>query len=77
MARKVHTKQIRSREEFMVAKHIGAPVMMNTSHGNVLLNIWKHYCYKKPYENDEYQSIMFAEIKRRKDAYEKSRKETA
>lgn len=77
MARKTHTKQERTREEFMVAKHIGAPVMMNTSHGSVLLNIWKHFCYHKPYENDEYQSIMFAEIKRRKDAYDKSRKETA
>ena len=75
MARKTHTKQIRSREEFLVAKNIGAPVVMNTSSGPVLLNIWKHFCYHKPYNNDEYQSIMFAEIKRRKDAYENSRKE--
>ena len=76
MARKTHTKQERTREEFLVAKQLGAPVIMNTSHGGVLLNIWKHYCYKKPYGNDEYQSIMFAEIKRRKDAYDKARKET-
>ena len=75
MARKTHTKKMRTREEFLVVKNIGAPIMMSTSHGKVLLNIWKHYCYKKPYNNDEYQSIMFYEIKRRKDAYEKSRKE--
>ncbi len=77
MARKTHTKKERTREEFLVAKQLGAPVVMSTSHGNVLLNIWKHYCYKKPYNNDEYQSLMFYEIKRRKDAYEKSRKEVA
>ena len=75
MARKTHTKQERTREEFMVAKHIGAAVPMSTSHGTVLLNIWKHFCYHKPYNNDEYQSIMFAEIRRRKDAYDKAHKE--
>ncbi len=75
MARKTHTKKIRTREEFLVAKNIGAPVKMNTSHGQVLLNIWKHFCYHKPYENEEYEAIMFAEIKRRRDAYDKSRKE--
>ena len=75
MARKTHTKQERTREEYMVAKHIGAPVLMNTSHGQVLLNIWKHFCYHKPYANEEYEVIMLAEIKRRKEAYDKSRKE--
>jgi len=75
MARKTHTKQIRTREEYMVAKHIGAPVLMSTSHGQVLLNIWKHFCYHKPYKNTEYEAIMYSEIKRRKDAYDKAHKE--
>ena len=48
---------------------------MSTSHGQVLLNIWKHFCYHKPYANEEYEVIMLAEIKRRKEAYDKSRKE--
>lgn len=76
MARKTHTKQERTREEFMVAKHIGAPLMMSTSNGQVLLNVWKHFCYHKPYKNAEYDSIMYAEIKRRKDAYDKAHKES-
>ena len=74
MARKIHTKQERTREEYMVARHVGAPVLMETSSGKVLLNIWKHFCYHKPYKNEEYEAIMFAEIKRRKDAYENSHK---
>lgn len=74
MARKTHTKKERTREEYMVARHVGAPVLMETSNGKVLLNIWKHFCYHKPYKNEEYEAIMFAEIKRRKDAYENSRK---
>ena len=75
MARKTHTKKELTREEYMVAKNIGAPVLMSTSNGRVLLNIWKHFCYHKPYNNEEYEVIMLAEIKRRKEAYEKSRKE--
>ena len=74
MARKTHTKKERTREEYMVARHVGAPVLRETSNGKVLLNIWKHFCYHKPYKNEEYEAIMFAEIKRRKDAYENSRK---
>ena len=77
MARKTHTKKMRTREEFMVAKNIGAPVIMGTSHGGVLLNVWKHFCYHTPYKNDEYEAIMFAEIKRRREAYDKSRKENS
>ena len=76
MARKTHTKQMRTREEYVVAKNIGAPILMDTSHGKVLLNIWKHFCYHEPYENEEYQIIMLAEIKRRREAYDKSRKES-
>lgn len=75
MARKTHTKKVRTREEFLAAKNLGAPVMMKTSHGDVLLNIWKRYCYKKPYSNDEYNSLMFYEIRRRKTAYENAQKE--
>ena len=75
MARKIHTKQERTREEFLVAKNIGAPIMMNTLNGKVLLNIWKHFCYHKPYKNDEYQNLMYYEIKKRKEAYNNSRKE--
>lgn len=77
MARKTHTKKIRTREEYMVAKHIGAPVLMRTSHGQTLLNIWKHFCYHKPYENEEYEVIMLSEIKRRKEAYNNSREGVA
>ena len=76
MARKTHTKQMRTREEYLVAKNIGAPVIMSTSHVQVLLNIWKHFCYHTPYKNEEYEVIMLSEIKRRKDTYEKSRKES-
>lgn len=73
MARKVHTKKVRSRQDFLAAKSLGAPVIMNTPHGNIALNTWKHFCLHKPYENDVYETMMFAEIRRRKDAYEKSR----
>lgn len=73
MGRKVHTKKIRSREEFLAAKMLGSPTLMKTSTGDVLLNIWKHYCLKKPYLNTEYQSLMLYEIKKRKDNYEKAR----
>ena len=77
MARKTHTKQMRTREEALAAKHIGAPILMSTSNGQILLNVWKHFCYHKPYKNEEYEAMMLSEIKRRKDAYEKSRKEAA
>jgi hypothetical protein len=75
MARKVHTKKERTREEFLAAKSIGGSVPMSTSHGTINLNIVKHFCLHKPYENDEFEAIMFAEMKRRREAYEKSRAE--
>lgn len=69
MGRKVHMKKIRTREEYLAAKTLGGPVLTNTSTGSVLLNVWKHYCLKRPYRNTEYQALMLYEIKKRKDAY--------
>lgn len=72
MGRKVHIKKTRSRDEYLAAKSLGGPVLVNTSTGNVLLNVWKHYCLKRPYKNFEYQALMLYEIKKRKDAYNKA-----
>lgn len=64
MGRKTRTKKIRTREMYLTAKTIGGAVLTKTSHGMVLLNTMKHYCYQKPYKNDEYQSIMLQNISR-------------
>lgn len=62
MGRKTHTKKIRTREMYLAGKAFG-PVMMNTIHGTVLLNVMKHYCYNKPYENQEYEAIMLHQVR--------------
>ena len=76
MARKTHTKQMRTREMFLTAKMFGGPKYTDTSNGKILLNVMKHYCLQKPYENEEYNSIMLYEIskiaKQRKEAAEGS-----
>lgn len=73
MGRKIHMKKIRSRDEYNAVKAIGAPVLVETTHGKILLNLMKHYIYKKPYKDEEYQSLMIYEIKKRRDAYDKSK----
>lgn len=75
MGRKSRIKKERDREAFLVAKRIGNPTLIKTSHGEILLNTTKHYCLQEPYENEEYESRMFYEMKRRREAYENAKKE--
>ena len=75
MARKTHTKKMRTRDMFLTAKMMGGPVLHDTQNGKVLLNVMKHYCLQKPYENEEYEQIMFYSISKLAKQREKAKEE--